>query len=250
MIEILSGLATLLFILVAGFVGLRLVWVSRRTKGFPEFAFGAGLTLVVLVGYPLLLAGRANVTTAPDLARWLMAAAAMPMAIGWTAVWIFTWRVFRPDSAGARLVTLAAVGITLAFGLAGVHASLSWRAGVPDFARLSYTGPSLMAILSYAWGAFEAFAYHGRMRKRVALGLADRVLANRFLLWGLVMVFSATSTAVPTLATLTGVDSIRSAPVLLASAFAGISCSVSLWLAFVPPAIYVRFVRREVAPAT
>lgn len=33
------------------------------------------------------------------------------------------------------------------------------------------------------WSATEAFLYHDRMRHRSALGLADPIVANRFLLW-------------------------------------------------------------------
>ncbi len=81
------------------------------------------------------------------------------------------------------------------------------------------------------------------MSKRVAVGLADPIVANRFLLFALVMGFSFVSAGVPTIASMLGVDAVRSPPVLIASAVTGVLCSGSLWLAFLPPMFYVQRLR-------
>jgi hypothetical protein len=43
---------------------------------------------------------------------------------------------------------------------------------------------SLCFATTYVWMAVEALHYHGRMRRRMALGLADATVTDRFLLWG------------------------------------------------------------------
>ena len=52
----------------------------------------------------------------------------------------------------------------------------------------------MVAVLGlyYVWTAFEGFRYYGMMKKRMALGLADAVVTNRFLLWALCGLVSLT----------------------------------------------------------
>ena len=42
-----------------------------------------------------------------------------------------------------------------------------------------------MVVLAFAWGGFEALRYFFLLRRRQALGLADPVVTNRFLLWAI-----------------------------------------------------------------
>lgn len=246
MLAAFSIFCTLVFIVVSAVVGVRLVLMSRRTRGLPEFVFGAGLAIIVGVGYPLTLAGRANVHAAPELARWLMVFAAIAMAIGWTSVWIFTWRVFRPASTAARAVCFGGIAVTAACGAANIARSLTVAdPATLDFGELAYTGTSLTAIASYFWGGFESFRYYAMMRKRQALGMADPVVVNRFLLWGLVMVFSFLSTAVPTIASMRGIDVQASPPLMIATALAGLACGCVMWLAFIPPRAFLERLRAQ-----
>ncbi len=244
MLKTAAGISTLVFVLVSAWVGIRLVLLSRRTRGLPEFVFGAGLAVIVGLGYPLLLAGRGSIQDQPETARWLIALSAIPMSLGWSAVWVFTWRVFRPDSGSARGVTLTALSAIALLALATMARTLSTTdLANLDFGSLVFLGTPILAIASYGWGAYESFRYYGMMKKRVALGLADPVVSNRFLLWGLVMIFSSLSAGIPALASGMGIKTVESPPVLVASAITGVLCAGSLWLAFLPPASYLARLR-------
>ncbi len=240
----LAAVSTLLFIAVAMVVGVRLLLLAKRTRGLPEFSLGAGLFVIVGIGYPLMLAGRANAADSPESARWLMATGALAMACGWTGVWIFTWRVFRAGSQIAMWVTLGCIGVMLGAAGASAHrVSTLADLATLDFGSIRHTGVAILAMLVNAWAAIESSRYYARMSKRVAVGLADPIVANRFLLFALVMGFSFASTGVPTVASMLGIDAVRSPPVLIASAVTGVLCSGTLWLAFLPPKVYVRRLR-------
>ena len=43
---------------------------------------------------------------------------------------------------------------------------------------------SVAFLATFAWTSSEALRYYGLMRRRFALGLADAVVVNRFLIWG------------------------------------------------------------------
>ena len=240
----LAAVSTALFMLISATVGLRLLWLARRTRALPEFALGFGLFIIVAVGYPLSLWARTHLDSHPDLARTLVAVSVVPMSLGFSAVWIFTWRVFRPASPLASALTLAALATMVGIAGGAIHHALT----MPDIRALDYgdlrfVGTALMAMAAYIWAACESFRYYGAMKKRVALDLADPIVTNRFLLFGLVMCFSFVSTGIPACSSLLGVDTVRSPAVLASAAFTGVGCSASLWLAFVPPRAYLRSLR-------
>jgi len=243
----LALVATLVFIAVSFFVGIRLLAIAARTRGLPELTLGLALFLIVGVGYPVSLAARALLLgESPGIAgRVLLPLASVLMNVGWAAVWVFTWRVFRPEATWARLLASAAIALLLL--LAG--ASVSRAVAEPKAARLlapTLTGNAtlLLAQACYMWTAFESLRYWTLLRRRLALGLADPVVANRFLLWGVVAVLSALSLAGPTFASLVGAP--PDTPFFrLTSAVAGLGCSTALALAFLPPRAYLRWVRGD-----
>lgn len=248
MIPALSFAFTVVFIAVGFTVGLRLLALSRRTGGFAEFTLGLGLFLIVGIGYPLVLVALAAAQSSLGAtARVLMAVSSALMGIGWAGVWAFTWRVFRPDSMVAHVAASAAIA-----GL-GVVAVLRISAIVraPDLASLQVPdvttlGTPLLALASYLWTAVEAFRYAVMLRKRAALGLGDPVVANRFLLWGCVGVFSMTSLAPSIVRQLQGSADLDALTQLL-GALGGLACSVALYLAFLPPQAYVAWLRQGAA---
>jgi hypothetical protein len=230
----LAGLATLAFIVVGGIVGVRLLLLSRRTRQLPEFAVGLSLFLLSAVSYPASLV----VMSAPvglGAARALSVLAVVAMGVGWAAVYVFTWRTFRPGSAPVRALALLAAAAIL--GLAGVR--LVRVVATDVLADLSgYGAPvitiQILALAAYAWTAAEGLRYHALMRRRLALGLADPVVANRFLLWGLTGVSAFLTVAGSTVALLSGAgyDAIW---LRWLTAVGGTGAAVCLYLAFLPP---------------
>jgi hypothetical protein len=153
MIPALSFALTLVVIAVGFAVGVRLMALWRRTGGVAELTLGLGLFLIVGVGYPVVLVGlTAAQSSLGTSARALLILSSALMNAGWMGVWIFTWRVFRPDS---RLAKLAALG-----AMAGLAAACAVRAHdvatAPDLAALQHVGigtlgTPLLAMASYVW---------------------------------------------------------------------------------------------------
>ena len=251
MLTAVSLVATLAFIAVGLLVGIRLLSLAARTRGLPEATLGLGMLLIVGVGYPIALAGMA--LGAADgsalVADALVSGARILMGIGWSCVWIFTWRVFRPDAAWAR--GAAGAGIALQLLCATVSAVQTWAVDAPG--ALTPTpwsnGTQVLALAIYGWTFVEALHYHRRMRRRLLLGLADAAVANRFLLFALVAVFSFLSLVVPTAYNLAGTDVSASSWVRLSSVLSGLPCAATLYLAFLPPPRYAAWVRRRAAAA-
>lgn len=245
-IELLVLASAMAFVGVGAGVGIKLLRLAQRTRGFPELLVGFSLFTLSAVAWPLMLAAR---TSPPEpLLRAALAGASLAMALGWSGVFLFTWRVFRPGPGWAR--TLAGVGISveLAAGLAG-----ALRAFVlPDAGALRTSAPSGLVLLLgaqvvYAWTAVESFRYRALLRRRVPLGLADPVVADRFGLWGWTGILGGGSIAPATWALLSGGDP-HSLWNHLVVGVCGLASSGVLYLAFLPPASYARFVR-ENAPA-
>jgi hypothetical protein len=114
------------------------------------------------------------------------------------------------------------------------------------------------------WMAVEAFRYRGLLKRRLRLGLADPLVANRFLLWGVWASIVALMGASDPLArvwyfAITGSATVWQPEVgrgivvvvmALTSAL-GLAAAASLFLTFFPTAAYRRWVAsRDPAAAT
>jgi len=159
-------------------VGIRLARLASRTGERPErllsqmFLFTAlsyGFYMVPLMvpidalWTPFNFAGRVTYMPAPIL------------------VALFTRDVFRSESrastlcvwATAALLVVGVIGSVMLDDWEGFQLSnpLFW----PEW--VGYTAP-------YAWAGLEAFAQYVPSRRRQRLGLCDRIVCNRLLLWG------------------------------------------------------------------
>jgi hypothetical protein len=169
------------------------------------------------------------------------------IVLGCACFLFFNAKVFRPGAAWATAV--AAVG-SIVLALAG--AVVVWGyTSTTDLAlatqrSIKGTGPMLVVTgVAYAWTAFEGMRYRGMMRKRQAIGLADPMVANRFLLWGIAGFVSMTWNTISAVYLLSG-QNISSHPVtVLATSLGGLVCTVLQVLIFMPPAWYTRWIKRE-----
>jgi hypothetical protein len=92
----------------------------------------------------------------------------------------FTRLAFRPDGDGPLVVAWLLVGALLG-GFLGGGLSGDWVGVRTDLAWLWLE--QFAIALAYGWGALEALRYHLMMRRRVAHGLVEPMVSNRFLLW-------------------------------------------------------------------
>jgi len=242
MLDALLLLSTVAFIAAGGVVGWRLLRLAQRTRQLTDFIVGFMLFDLSAVAYPLVLwGGLGNLPI--ERARWVYIAGAFAMAIGWAGVFVFTVRVFRPGVAWAR--GLAAFGIALlAYGfVAGARFDLQ----ASDAS--AFTSPQNpvfwqqgAAILAYGWTGLEGLRCFLQARKRLALGLADPLVVNRFLLWAWSGVFALICIAPSFVIGLSGGDLLRHTGARFATAVAGFAFAIATQLAFLPPAAYRRWV--------
>ena len=224
-------------------LGGRLLRLARRTGKAPERWLGLAFACAGASAWLLPLAASEGLAAAHAQRIALAAQVGLTGAVALLAV--FTWRAFRPDSrraaALAALVIAANAGACLALVASG--------AALPS-------GPlGLVAVLArcaaLVWLFGESTRYAARMRRRLALGLADPVVANRFLLWSIwtgalaaiplfVLVLRATGALEPPAPGAPLPAAARAALAVLAAG-GGLAAAAG-WLAFFPPAAYRRWI--------
>lgn len=238
--ETLAALGGGAFVLVSLVVGLRLLVLSVRTGELPEFSVGLALLVLGGIGYPSAAVAR-GATDMGLIARVSLEAGAMGcMVLGTLGIAVFNWKVFRTGERWAKATVLA-------FG-ALLVASFTWQAATPGFAAaaenrgLGLHGLEMLAGASLLWAALESSRFALRLRRRVALGLADPLVADRVKLW----TFAIASAQLLNLASLVAVAlggdlaTWRYGGALIGPL--GLFAAASMWLAFLPPDWYRRHV--------
>jgi hypothetical protein len=233
-----------IFFGMAVVVGLRLLSLWRKTRQLPELCIGLGIVLISAVGMPLSVLGRLPNTVGTRFGNVVFAMGLSLACGGIALLFAFTWRVFRSDAGWARLAMLVAslAMVVLDLGLIRAASQGSTLSEVIPRTRPWAVGIVSMVVLAFAWGGFEALRYFHLLRRRQALGLADPVVTNRFLLWAV-----ADWTAVVLCGSVAGfllagkavlVDPLA----LCVIALTGTVMSATWYLTFFPPAAYLRYV--------
>ena len=236
-----------LYLLVATAVGLQLVRLARRTRQLPELALGLGLTCVALLGQPVAALGRVPALIGTPIGDALFSGGLVIALFGIWLLFLFTCSVFRPRARWAH----ALVGVA-AIGLAGAAAGLiSVGIGETDMrAAFAKTRPYAVAIVAmvavcFLWNGIESPRYAHMLRRRLALGLADPVLLDRFQLWGVVGVSTTLMCAVLGGCMVAGLPPLTEPVPLSITASMSTVASVAWYLSFLPPRRYLDSVRRR-----
>jgi hypothetical protein len=241
-----SGIATLAFVVVSAVVGVRLLWLARRTRALPELALGLAFFAVGAVGYPVGLL--AILPSMPELpARALFTLANLATGVGSAAVFVFTRSVFRPEARWAQGLVLSA-SVVLAVQVAfGVERALTASPTTFAEADLGFSVRQAVTALSYGWTAIEALRYRGLLVRRLALGLAEVVVVNRFLLWAIAGAGAFMGSSVMSAVSLRGATPWEDPVALLAVGLGGFVAAVCAGLAFLPPRAYRGWLERRAA---
>lgn len=242
---------TFAFVGVTLAIGARLLVLARSTGGRPELLLGLGLPLTGGVGYGLLVGAslaRDAGGEAPALLAVATAVGKLAHDVGVVLILAFVVHVFRPGVAWARAVAAGAAAV-MAVGFGGYALAGGLAHGRPEgfFYWLEF-----VVVGSYpVWVAAESFRYYVLMRRRRALGLADPVVTNRFLLWGCGSLLSLAAIWVLTLPTLVYGPraEVSAEPFLLATAVLGIGSVTAYALTFFPPRAYRAWIQRGTARA-
>lgn len=246
-IAALHGTATLIFVAGSALVGGRLLLLAHRTRQAPELLLGAGIVCLAVLGYGTLIVGLVlrGGNLEPEAATpWVRLLSGMGKTlhdVGVTLYLIFVLRVFRPHERWARWLA-AALLVMLWGGLVGNGVQTGFRADpVGSFFWFS----EYLVIWTYAlWAALESLRWWLLMRRRAALGLADPLVTNRFLLWGAAAALTTLATWTASLPyTMVGdlarIEAVTPA-VRVATAALGIVSITCSYFAFLPPTWYRR----------
>lgn len=239
-----------------GIPGLRLLWASRgRSDAAAErllgiaFVVGSAAIPLRILTVGALIEG----SLGPGLA-FVSGLSHALLTVTVSALYLFTWRVFHPDSPGVRRFVVAMLALLVA--------NLVWQL-VAGAHRLE-SHPSVMVsnVLRgavFPWACFESQRYYKMMKKRAVLGLADPVVTNRFALWtiwtGILSILPAVVLATRLVGRSRGagmhpelIEVVLPGLKLLIVAGFGITC-VCLWLSFFPTASYARWLAKDAQSA-
>jgi hypothetical protein len=182
--ELAGQLALLVFLTAFGATGGRLLWRGLRSDEAYERLLGVTYTFGGPLGYvPLGLAAASFMP--PGGSELLAAFGRLNLSLSAIALYLFNVRVFRPASRSWTLATtLGCSGVVVAWlGLVFVGGlEIGTRAGL-----LFHWGDFWVRAGAYAWASAESLRQFVHSRRRLALGLADPVLVDRFRLWGIGM---------------------------------------------------------------
>ena len=174
---IIACIAALPFLLIGG----RLLRVATRSGATPDklltaffLLIGLAVPLRLIVVDLLTNAGRSDTT------YWLTTAGNVVLGTALSCLAAFTWRVFRAQQPWGRWLFLGLSCGILVTALAAALVGESKEASASILIVITAIGHSTLL-----WTFVECLLHYRRMRRRVSLGLADPVVANRFLLWSI-----------------------------------------------------------------
>ncbi len=240
------GILSLVAMALSGvLVGFRLLALGRRTREQPELLMGLGLLLVAVLGAPLAAVGRLPGVVATAAGDFVFALGLAAAQLGIALFCAFTWRVFRSDALWATVLLVGVAGALGVEWLGLLHASAR---GATMEQILPHTRPWGIAIVatlafSFAWTGCESISYYGRLRRQLALGLGDPIVANRLLLWAIAGFATVGVCVVIVASMLAGLAPLRDALPLSAIGVAALCASACWLLAFAPPAAYLEWIR-------
>jgi hypothetical protein len=229
--EKLLGIGIVVQVVACAVVGVRLLRLASRTREAPEFFLGGAFLLLGALGYPMSIVARGGALGQASTGLLLTALAAQNLAS--LCMIAATWRTFHAERSGLWLVLAAAA---LAVSVSLIAGGVS---GAPDQGAAYYLAFTVR-MGSFTWAAFESLRYYRILRRRLRIGLGDLVVADRFRLWTISTFSIVGGFGVFLGARLLAVDVGTNPVVLLATSLVSVVGGISMWLAFFPPAGYLR----------
>ena len=187
LLQAISGLVTVGLVALSAVVGVRLLRLGRGDDGGAVRLLGLYFLLHGALGTALSVATYVGWSSAelafPDaVVRVVNAGFFAFSTIGLTCLLLFTQRTFRPGSATGRSLV---AGLVMLMVVSALTLGVSEGFEVRVINGPAYWVHFAARVACWAWVAVESFAYWGQQRRRLALGLADPIVTNRFFLWGL-----------------------------------------------------------------
>lgn len=220
-------------------IGGRLLLAGRRSRKAPELAYGTAL-LLMGIGAIIRLVVFGILGGGPEYHHLVIGAGATRL-LNLVALSCGILVIFRPGVGWARLLVLAFWGL----GAGGLAAVVAHPGGAAEAGGIYQLG-DLASALVVIWGSVESFTYYGKMRRRLALGLADPVTTEQFRIWGTSFALAAAAGLVLTIASTVLRGPITGTPSIMAIVQVCLLGTITLtWLAFFPPRILREWVRNR-----
>jgi hypothetical protein len=244
------ALSIILSLLACGYVGLRMLRLARRTRKLPELCMGAGLSAFALAQATRLAFSGIGARLDPELTLAMYGVMQLSYATALFGICLFTVVTFGIRSRWRWALLVGIVGLAvlsrsiLVYLIAPQLMSGASRLGAPFWEPIAVA----TFAVAFGWAAAESLHYHGLMRRRMALGLADPIVTNRFFVWGAGAALTGLLVLLLTglfLKGLTLINNSVAASVMVT--LCGVLYAVVPVLTFVPPAAYLRFVERRAA---
>jgi hypothetical protein len=225
--------------------GVRLLALWKKNRELPELLIGLGVLGIGPVGFGLITIGQLLHVDHDALGRSIFGLGAFATSAGVFAKFVFNYKVYHPENRKVRGLVAVSGGVLLGCFL-GPWFSDGF-ATLQDVTPLS-AARAVMQIACLLWGSAEALRYFRLMGRRQKLGLADPVVTNRFLLWGIGAGAAGVGTAVGFSAQVViGLPPLEIPWATLSSSLHGLVAAVAMWFAFLPSAAYRRFVEAHAA---
>jgi hypothetical protein len=241
-VQELARLGLFVSCLLAIYVGARTLWIWRRTRMVPELAIGANVLGIATGGAVLTALGAMSARSGEPSPTVPFAIGLLGLVVHVIAQYVGNWKIFRPGDRWA--VPLVAIGSLLAVAWMG------WALVDREPSAMRSVAFLVVRAVGMGWAAWECFRYAAQLDRRVAIGLAEPMIAHRIRLWGVGA--SAQCVAIGldlgALAT-TGQALAATAIGLNLTAALGLVGTVSIALAFFPPRAYVRRISGAASPA-
>jgi hypothetical protein len=172
------AVGVLAFVLSAAGVLIFGLWRrAAETRRGAERFFAIFATLVVAGCIGWIASASLAATVAAERRFWLSAASEGLIALAFSMLLAGTWRLFRPTSLAAGAAAVAGIALLAGAWIAGVAEGSPLE---PGAARVSAGILSAGRAIALAWWGAECLVYFSRMRRRLALGLADPDQTERF----------------------------------------------------------------------
>lgn len=186
MIQFVGLLGLVAFVAASLVVGGRILLLAARTRQLPETSVGLSLFLSGGIGTALVILPLLRPGLDPDSLYLIHQTDSATNHFGWVCLFVFVWQVFRPTERWAAGLFFVSTGVLL-LGGAGLAVNLEPGGGLaggsapPDLWFWMSLGARLVV---YLWATFESFRYCEILKRRLALGLSDQSVVDRFFYWG------------------------------------------------------------------
>jgi hypothetical protein len=243
-------LGIVVFMLTALVVGVRVIGLWYRSRKLPELLIGIAIFCIGFLAFAVGTAAKLLLDAGGDVRGPLTILGLTIEYVGTVALMLFAWRVFHAEAkwAAALSALFGALVVAAYVGELGSGEYLRYADSTPISGPFVPLGLAVRG-LGPAWMAFECLRYHAKLRRRLQLGLADRLVVHRVALWGIGIGASSLAYVTSIAHRLTYGTGLREHVWAISSvSLLGMISAICIGIAFFPPRAYRRWAHGNSQP--